>query len=40
LSTLLARTSRITLDTDHSPTWTNSLMVRRLDELPIRLIAS
>ncbi len=40
LSTLLARTSRILLDADHSPTWTNSLMVRRLDELPIRLVAS
>jgi AcrR family transcriptional regulator len=40
LSVLLARTSDITLDTQRQPRWVNSLMVRRHEELPVRLTAS
>ncbi len=40
LGVLLARTSAITLDADRPPKWANSLMVRRHEELPVRLIAS
>ena len=40
LSVLLARTSAITLDPDYPPTWANSLMVRRHEELPVQLVAS
>jgi cytochrome P450 len=39
LTVLLARTSSITLDRDHSPRWVNSLMVRRHEQLPVRLVA-
>ena len=40
LSVLLARTSDITLDPQRQPRWVNSLMVRRHEELPVRLVAS
>jgi cytochrome P450 len=40
LGVLLSRTSAITLDADRPPKWANSLMVRRHEELPVRLIAS
>jgi len=40
LSVLLARTREITLDPRHPPRWVNSLMVRRHDELPVRLVPS
>jgi cytochrome P450 len=40
LSVLLARTSDITLDPQRRPRWVNSLMVRRHEELPVRLVAS
>ena len=40
ISVLLARTSDITLDPQHPPKWANSLMVRRHQELPVRLVAS
>ena len=39
LTVLLDRTSDISLDADHPPKWANSLMVRRHDELPLRLTA-
>jgi cytochrome P450 family 144 len=39
LSVLLARTSDITLDPERPPKWTNSLMVRRHEELAVRLTA-
>ncbi|WP_067662357.1 cytochrome P450 [Nocardia miyunensis] len=39
LTVLLERTCRITLDPDHAPRWVNSLMVRRHEELPVRLVA-
>ena len=38
LGVLLARTSAITLDPVRPPRWANSLMVRRHEELPIRLL--
>jgi cytochrome P450 len=37
LRVLLARTSAITLDSQRQPRWANSLMVRRHEELPVRL---
>jgi cytochrome P450 len=37
LSTLLARTENIALDPDRPPKWANSLMVRRHEQLPVRL---
>ena len=40
LTVLLERTASITLDSRHVPRWVNSLMVRRHEQLPIRLIAS
>jgi cytochrome P450 family 144 len=39
LSVLLDRTSRISLDPDSPPRWVGSLLVRRHDELPVRLEA-
>jgi cytochrome P450 len=39
LTVLLERTSSITLDPEHPPQWVNSLMVRRHEQLPVRLIA-
>jgi cytochrome P450 len=38
LTVLLNRTSEITLDPEHAPRWANSLMVRRHEELPLRLV--
>jgi cytochrome P450 len=38
LSVLLDRTTSITLDPEHPPQWVQSLMVRRHEELPIRLV--
>jgi len=38
LAMLLASTSSITLDPGHPPRWVNSLMVRRYEPLPVRLI--
>ena len=40
LGVLLARTREITLDPQCPPRWANSLMVRRHEELPVRLVAS
>ena len=40
LTVLLERTSRITVDPGHPPRWVNSLMVRRHEQLPVRLVAS
>jgi cytochrome P450 family 144 len=37
LSVLLDRTSSITLDPERAPRWVSSLMVRRHDQLPVRL---
>ena len=39
LSVLLDRTAAITLDPEHEPRWVESLIVRRHEELPIRLDA-
>jgi cytochrome P450 len=39
LTVLLERTKTITLDPDREPRWANSLMVRRHDQLPVRLLA-
>jgi cytochrome P450 len=39
LTVLLERTQSVTLDPEHEPRWANSLMVRRHDQLPVRLIA-
>jgi cytochrome P450 len=39
LIVLLERTSSITLDPEHAPRWENSLMVRRHERLPLRLVA-
>jgi cytochrome P450 family 144 len=39
LTVLLERTSSITLDFEHAPRWENSLMVRRHERLPLRLVA-
>jgi cytochrome P450 len=39
LTVLLERTSSITVDPERSPRWVNSLMVRRHEELPVRLVA-
>jgi cytochrome P450 len=39
LSVLLDRTSRISLDADYLPRWVDSLLVRRHQELPVRLHA-
>jgi cytochrome P450 len=38
LSVLLERTASITLDPGRSPRWVKSLMVRRHEELPVRLV--
>jgi cytochrome P450 len=38
LTTLLERTSKITLDPDHPPAWVNSLQVRRYEHLRMQLI--
>jgi cytochrome P450 family 144 len=40
LSVLLERTSSITLDPEHPPRWVNSLMVRRHEQVPVRLVAA
>jgi cytochrome P450 len=40
LSTLLARTKDIALDSDRPPKWANSLMVRRHEELTVRMSAA
>jgi cytochrome P450 len=40
LSVLLDRTSSISLDPEHPPRWVDSLLVRRHQELPVRLRAS
>jgi cytochrome P450 len=40
LRVLLARTSEITRDPHLQPRWVNSLMVRRHEELPVRLVGS
>jgi cytochrome P450 len=39
LTVLLERTQSITLDPDHAPRWVKSLMVRRHEQLPVRLVA-
>jgi cytochrome P450 len=39
LTVLLDRTSSITLDPAHVPRWVNSLMIRRHEQLPVRLDA-
>jgi cytochrome P450 family 144 len=39
LTVLLERTSSITLDPEHEPRWVNSLMARRHEQLPLRLVA-
>jgi cytochrome P450 len=39
LTVLLDRTSNITLDPENSPRWVSSLMVRRHEQLPVRLVA-
>lgn len=39
LTVLLAQTSDITLDLQNPPKWANSLMVRRHEVLPVRLVA-
>jgi len=36
---LLERTDSIRLDPDLAPRWVNSLMVRRHERLPLRLVA-
>src|ERR1700688_2533857 len=38
LTVLLDSTSEITLDPEHAPRWANSLMVRRHEQLPVRLV--
>jgi cytochrome P450 family 144 len=40
LTVLLERTASITLDSRHAPRWVDSLMVRRHERLPVRLVAS
>src|ERR1700730_4919406 len=39
LTVLLERTASITLDPEHPPRWVRSLMVRRHEQLPLRLVA-
>jgi cytochrome P450 len=39
LTVLLERTSSITLDPERPPRWVKSLMVRRHEQLPVRLVA-
>jgi cytochrome P450 len=39
LTVLLERTASITLDPEHPPRWVKSLMVRRHEQLPVRLLA-
>jgi cytochrome P450 len=38
LTVLLERTSGITLDSEDPPVWCKSLLVRRHDRLPLRLV--
>jgi cytochrome P450 len=38
LTVLLKRTSSFAFDPEHAPQWTNSLMVRRHERLPVRLV--
>jgi cytochrome P450 len=40
LTVLLKHTRSITLDLEHPPKWAHSLMVRRHEQLPVRLVAS
>jgi cytochrome P450 len=40
LTVLLERTSSITLAPEQAPRWVNSLMVRRHDRLPLRLVSA
>ncbi len=40
LRVLLARTTEIALDPQRQPRWVNSLMVRRHEELPVRLVGT
>jgi cytochrome P450 len=40
LSVLLERTRSITLEPEQPPRWVNSLMVRRHEQLPVRLVGS
>jgi cytochrome P450 len=37
LTVLLERTSNISLDPEHTPRWVNSLLVRRMELLPLQL---
>jgi cytochrome P450 len=39
ISVLLERTSNISLDPEHLPRWVDSFLVRRHQELPLRLQA-
>ena len=39
LSVLLERTASISLDPDHAPRWASSLLVRRHEQLPVRLVS-
>jgi cytochrome P450 len=39
LTVLLERANSITLDPEHAPRWVNSLMVRRHEELSVRLVS-
>jgi cytochrome P450 len=39
LGVLLERTTNIALDPERAPRWVRSLMVRRHEQLPIRLVA-
>lgn len=40
LTVLLESTASITLDSQHVPRWVDSLMVRRQEQLPVRLVAT
>jgi cytochrome P450 len=39
LTVLLEHTSNVTLDPEHAPRWVNSLLVRRHEQLPVRLVS-
>jgi cytochrome P450 len=40
LRVLLERTSHISLDPERRPHWVDSLLIRRYEELPVRLLAA
>ena len=40
LRVLLERTSNIALDSEHRPEWVDSLLIRRYEQLPVRLVAA